>query len=184
MFEKFGGGWLAFVFAAAVIITGYTVLEWARRYPLGRKLLHPIEIFGLKGLPGYMAMVLTILVFASMPQIPRNDVVVVFVIVVSGFAEWGAYRFDRWRRSRARARAARAVRQRGAAVADRWPLLARLALDVAAGATRRSSRRRSARRPDRAAPRCPTAAERAPPDGRPELRRLNRAASARAGGTA
>ena len=95
MFEKFGGGWLAFVFAAAVIVTGYTVLEWARRYPLGRKLLHPIEILGLKGLPGYMAMVLTILIIASMPQIPRNDAVVVFVIIVSGFAEWGAYRFDR-----------------------------------------------------------------------------------------
>lgn len=136
MFEKFGGGWLAFVFAGAVIIAGYSVLEWLRRYPLACKLLHPIEILGLKGLPGYMAMVLTILVIASMPQIPRNDVIVVFVIVVAGFAEWGAYRFDRWRRARGRTRAAKAAAPLPV-VGTGVPAVPAggLALDAAAGAT-------------------------------------------------
>jgi hypothetical protein len=108
---KFNGGFVAFAFAGALLITAYAVIDRVRgSSDLAAKLLHPIEILGLKGLPGYVAMVLTVLVLNAFPGVPRNDFMVVVVIVICGFAEYGAWKFDAWRRQRQ-------VRQRSAVAA-------------------------------------------------------------------
>lgn len=118
--SKFNGGWLAFVMAAAVLVVGYAVLTWVRQFDIARKPLAGIEVLGSKGLPGYVAMVLSILVVSMMPWFPRRDLTVVLVVIVCGFAEWGAVRFDRHRK--ARAAAAKAV-DRGDVVPSSPPVV-------------------------------------------------------------
>jgi hypothetical protein len=104
LLTKFPGGPLAFVFVAAALITAYAVVDWSRHWPKVNRALRPLEILGVKGLPGYVAMVLTILVFACFPGVvPRNDLTVVIVVIVAGLAEWGAWKRDQRRRSRAAA---------------------------------------------------------------------------------
>jgi hypothetical protein len=96
---KFNGGFVAFLFAATALVTAYVVLDRLRqRYRLVDRVLKPIEILGLKGLPGYAAMVLFILVLNAFPGVPRNDLMVVITIVVCGVAEYGAWKLDAWRR--------------------------------------------------------------------------------------
>ena len=105
LLSKFPGGPLAFVFVAAALTTAYAVVEWARHWPKVDRALRPLEILGVKGLPGYVAMVLTILVFACFPGVlPRNDFTVLIVVVIAGLAEYGAWKRDQRKRSRAAAR--------------------------------------------------------------------------------
>ena len=47
------GGFVAFMFAASALVTAYVVLDaLRRRYTLAARLMKPLEILGLKGLPG------------------------------------------------------------------------------------------------------------------------------------
>jgi hypothetical protein len=102
LLTKFPGGPLAFVFVAAALITAYAVVDWSRHWPKVNRALRPLEILGVKGLPGYVAMVLTILVFACFPGVlPRNDFTVLIVVVIAGLAEWGAWKRDQRKRARA-----------------------------------------------------------------------------------
>jgi hypothetical protein len=101
LIQKFPGGAVAFLYAAAALLTAYVVLDWSRRYRLARQIMAPLQILGVKGLPGYVAMVLTILFFATFPSLPRNELTVVIVIVVAGLAEYGSWRWaTRTRRPR------------------------------------------------------------------------------------
>jgi hypothetical protein len=97
---KFGGPPLAFVFAGCALITVYAFLDWARRWPVVDTILRPVEILGVKGLPGYVAMVLTILFFATFPSLPRNDLTVIFVVLVAGCSEYGAWKLAQRRSTR------------------------------------------------------------------------------------
>jgi hypothetical protein len=103
---KFNGGFVAFMFAASALVTAYVVLDaLRRRYDLAARLMKPLEILGLKGLPGYAAMVLIVLVMNAFPGVPRKDLTVVLVVVLCGLAEYGSWKFDAWRRQRHRAAA-------------------------------------------------------------------------------
>lgn len=100
---KFNGGFVAFLFAASALVTAYVVIDaLRRRYDLAARLLKPLEILGLKGLPGYAAMVLIVLVMNAFPGVPRKDLTVVLVVVLCGLAEYGSWKFDAWRRQRHR----------------------------------------------------------------------------------
>ena len=100
LLSKFGGPPLAFVFAGCALITAYAILDRARRWPVVDTLLRPVEILGVKGLPGYVAMVLTILFFATFPSLPRNDLTVIFVVLVAGCSEYGAWKLAQRRSTR------------------------------------------------------------------------------------
>jgi hypothetical protein len=91
--EKGNAGWLALVFAGTVLVTGYAMINAARRSRHLTRILRPVEILGSKGLPGYAAMVVTILVLHTLPRVPRNDLMLIAVTVVCGAAEYGAVRF-------------------------------------------------------------------------------------------
>jgi hypothetical protein len=91
--QRANGGWLAFVFAGSVLVTGYTLIEAARRSRRLARILRPLEILGSKGLPGYAAMVVTIIVLHTLPHVPRNDLTLIAVTVVCGAAEYGSVRF-------------------------------------------------------------------------------------------
>jgi hypothetical protein len=101
---KFGGPPLAFVFAGCALITAYAVVDWARRWAVIDTVLRPVEILGVKGLPGYVAMVLTILFFATFPSLPRNDLTVIFVVLVAGCSEYGAWKLAQRRSTRSATR--------------------------------------------------------------------------------
>jgi hypothetical protein len=100
---KFNGGFVAFLFAASALVTAYVVIDAVRRrYDLAARLFKPLEILGLKGLPGYAAMVLIVLVMNAFPGFPRKDLTVVLVVVLCGLAEYGSWKLDAWRRQRHR----------------------------------------------------------------------------------
>jgi hypothetical protein len=90
--DRFNGGWLAFLFAAAAIIVTVALLEKARRVPAVSTPLRIVGILGSKGLPGFATMVLAILALDLVPSIPRSDPVNVAVIVLCGLAEYAALR--------------------------------------------------------------------------------------------
>jgi hypothetical protein len=96
--EKPNGGWLAFVFAATVLVAGYTVLERGRRVPWVNAMLRSIEIMGTKGLPGYVTMVLAVMVLDVVPGLPRNDGTAIVIAILCGAAEYAAVLLARQRR--------------------------------------------------------------------------------------
>ena len=97
---KFGGGWLSFVFAGAVLVVGYTLIEWLRQYGWPRRVFVVVAIAGSKGLPGYVAMMVAVLVLQAAPGVHRTDATVIFVVLVCAAAEFAALKFDAWRRGR------------------------------------------------------------------------------------
>jgi hypothetical protein len=96
--DKMSGGLLAFAFAASALTAGYAVLEHLLRTPAAWP-LGVVAIAGSKGLPGYVAMVLSLLVLQMRPSIHRNDAVVAVVVLVCGLTEYVALRLDVRRRS-------------------------------------------------------------------------------------
>ena len=90
---KMSGGWLAFLYAGVAIVVGYVAIERASRVPLVGRLLWPVKILGSKGLPGFATMVVASLVLDLTPSIPRNDAVIVAVLVLCGLAEYAALRW-------------------------------------------------------------------------------------------
>jgi hypothetical protein len=120
---KQDGGWAAFLFAAAVLVAGYGLVESARRTSPISRALRPVETLGRKGLPGYATMVLAVLVLDFLPSIPRNDATVALIVVVCGVAEYLAVEFDNWRRSLASNPPAALVYRVGAAVTEAQPAL-------------------------------------------------------------
>jgi hypothetical protein len=105
---KGNGGWLAFVFAGAAMVTGYVVIDRARRLPAAARVMRPVEIIGSKGLPGYVAMVLCLLVIGDVHWLGRGDLAVVAIAGVCLATEYVAVRLGR-RRARLGDRAAAAV---------------------------------------------------------------------------
>ncbi len=95
---KESGGWLAFVYAASILVVGYAVVEWVRRVPSIARALRPVEVLGCRGLPGYVTMVLGILVLDVARWVPRNDLVAWVLIAVCGVAELVATRMAQRRR--------------------------------------------------------------------------------------
>jgi hypothetical protein len=98
--DKFNGGGLAFVDAAALLVVGYTLIEWARGVPWIATALRPAAVLGWRGLPGYVTMVLGILLLDLLPGVPRNDLVVWLLIASCGVAEFVATRSARRHRAR------------------------------------------------------------------------------------
>jgi hypothetical protein len=96
---KANGGWLAFVFAGMVLIAGYALIERARAIPGAARAVRPVEIMGTKGLPGYVAMIMAVLVLDLLPGVPRTGVTAVLVATVCGLAELAAVRFAHRRRA-------------------------------------------------------------------------------------
>jgi hypothetical protein len=92
---KSNGGWLAFVFAGALLVTGYAGFQRARRVPSVNRALRPLEILGAKGLPGYVAMVLAVLVIDFLPDLPRGDAMLVAIATICGLTEYGAIHLRR-----------------------------------------------------------------------------------------
>ncbi len=98
--DKNSGGLLAFVFAAAALVMVYGAIEFLRRSALARRALVPLAIVGSKGLPGFVTMVVAILVLQTVPGVEPSDLIVILVVVVCGLAELAALRLDGWRRRR------------------------------------------------------------------------------------
>ena len=98
--DKMSGGLVAFAFAGAVLVVGYALIERLGQQRWARPTLSAVAIAGSKGLPGYVAMVLCVLVLQLVPSIPRNDAVVVLVAVICGLTELTALKVDAWRRAR------------------------------------------------------------------------------------
>jgi hypothetical protein len=98
--DKMAGGPVAFVYAAAVMVAAYVVLERALRYRAATTLLAPLRILGSKGLPGYAALQVAIVVLDLVPALPRNDGMVVLVVTICGFTEYGAVALQQQRRGR------------------------------------------------------------------------------------
>jgi hypothetical protein len=96
---KANGGWLAFLFAGAVLVTGYAGIDALRRHAVAVRVLRPIEIAGTKGLPGYAAMVLMILLIGLVPRAPHNDLVLVVIATVCGAVEYASMQLTRARRA-------------------------------------------------------------------------------------
>ena len=92
------GGWLAFVYAGTMLVTGYTIIDAARRSRRLARIVRPLEILGSRGLPGYAAMVITVLILQEFRGMPRNDVMLVAVTVVCGVAEYSSMRLANHRR--------------------------------------------------------------------------------------
>ena len=104
--SKFAGGWLSFLFAGAVLILGYALIDWLYGYAWPRRVMVPVAIAGSKGLPGYVAMMVAVLVLQTLPWVHRNDIVVALVVLVCGTTELSALKFAAWRRRRAQAMSA------------------------------------------------------------------------------
>jgi hypothetical protein len=97
---KNNGGWIAFVFAAVVLVTGYAFLERVRAIRIGEVVLRPVAMMGTKGLPGYVTMILTVVVLDFVPVIPRDDLSLIGVVALCTFAEYVAVRhWPVWRRA-------------------------------------------------------------------------------------
>jgi len=92
--DKNSGGPIAFVFAAAAMVVLYAVISRARRLGWARRALVVVAVLGSKGLPGYVAMVVCLLVLELVPAIHRDDGVVLVVVVICGVVEYLALRFD------------------------------------------------------------------------------------------
>jgi hypothetical protein len=92
------GGWLAFVDAACLIVVGYALIERIRQAPLVARVLRPFEVLGSRGLPGYVTMVVGLLVLDAATAIPRNDVVLWLLVALCGISELMATRFATRRR--------------------------------------------------------------------------------------
>ena len=86
---KFQGGLVAFVLAGAALVTGYAVLESIARLRWTVMPRRFVQILGTKGLPGFVAMVLCVLFLDVYPSLPRNDVVLMLILVVCGLTEFG-----------------------------------------------------------------------------------------------
>jgi hypothetical protein len=97
--DKANGGWLAFIFAGAVLVAGYAVIERGRRYPWVCTALRPLEVLGSKGLPGYVTMVLAVMVIDVLHNVPRTDPVAIGIVVLCGVAEYVALRMTKRRRA-------------------------------------------------------------------------------------
>ena len=96
--EKMPGGPLSFVYAAAVLVVGYVVVDRALDVRWLATVLTPIRILGSKGLPGYAALQVCAVCLDLFPGMPRNDVVIVAVVVVCGITEYVAVRWQEYRR--------------------------------------------------------------------------------------
>ena len=83
---------MAFVFAGTMLVTGYTIIDAARRSRRLARIVRPLEILGSRGLPGYAAMVITVLILQEFRGMPRNDLMLVAVTVVCGVAEYSSMR--------------------------------------------------------------------------------------------
>ena len=93
------GGWLAFLFAGAVLVTGYVVIERSHRVPGVRSVLRAVAVLGTKGLPGYATMVVALLVIDEfLPTWPRNDLMLIAVVAVCATGEFAAIRLGKRRR--------------------------------------------------------------------------------------
>jgi hypothetical protein len=103
---KFEGGLVAFVLAGAVLVIGYALLEATSRLRWTARFQRPLQVLGTKALAGFVAMVLCVLILDVNPSLPRNDVVLVLILVVCGLTELGTAGFERWR---ARARPVRSI---------------------------------------------------------------------------
>jgi hypothetical protein len=89
---KLNGGWVAFLYSAAILVAGYALVERLRTHRLVAVALRPVAVLGSKGLPGYVTMVLVILALDFMPAVPRNDLTLIGVVVICGVAEFVAVR--------------------------------------------------------------------------------------------
>ena len=80
------------------MVVGYAVFERARGIPKVAPVLRPVQVLGTKGLPGYVAMVLAVLVIDYLGAVPRTDATLLVVVAVCGAAEFAAVRFATRRR--------------------------------------------------------------------------------------
>jgi hypothetical protein len=101
--QKYPGGWIAFAFAGTALVVGFVVFRRLGPTRAGRAITSVLALLGRKGLPGYAAMVLALLVLNEAPWVPRNDLTVLAVVAVCGLAELGAVQRDERRRVRSRA---------------------------------------------------------------------------------
>ena len=92
---KFDGGWLAFLYAGAALVTGYVLVSRARRFHLLARALRVLEVLGTKGLPGYVTMVLAILALGLFPGSPRSDLMVAAIIAACALSELAATHLTR-----------------------------------------------------------------------------------------
>jgi hypothetical protein len=96
--DKMSGGPMAFVYAAVVLVAGYVIIEWVLRWrPMG-VLLTPVRILGTKGLPGFVALQVTTVLIDLFPGAPRNDGVLIAVLVVCGITEYLTFTWQERRR--------------------------------------------------------------------------------------
>jgi hypothetical protein len=91
------GGWLAFLFAGAVLVIGYAAIDALRRSRRAARLVRPVEILGSKGLPGYVAMIAVILLIDFVPGFPHNDLVLAGIATVCGAVEYASIQLARAR---------------------------------------------------------------------------------------
>jgi hypothetical protein len=96
--HKMAGGPMAFLYAAVVLVVGYVVVERGLAYRWVATLLTPIRILGSKGLPGYAALQVAVVGLDLFPDLPRNDMVIIAVVIVCGLTEYAAVRWQEWRR--------------------------------------------------------------------------------------
>ena len=81
------------MFAGAVLVTGYVVIERSHRVPGVRSVLRAVAVLGTKGLPGYTTMVVALLVVDEfLPTLPRNDLMLIAVVAIVRLAN--SPRFD------------------------------------------------------------------------------------------
>jgi hypothetical protein len=90
LLDKLAGGPLAFLFAGLMMVTCYALVDRGLTRRWIAVLLTPIRILGSKGLPGYAALQVVGVGLDLFPGLPRNDVVVLGVIVVCGLTEYAA----------------------------------------------------------------------------------------------
>jgi hypothetical protein len=116
--DRFNGGWLAFVFAAAAMVVAFSLIDRCGPIPRLGPPLRIVGTVGSKGLPGYTTMVLAILTLDLVPSIPRNDLVNLSVMVLCGCAEYIALRWHARPRpeSAPSTRGLRTIQQNGSAV--------------------------------------------------------------------
>jgi hypothetical protein len=98
LLDKMSGGPLAFLYSAFVMVAAYAVLERLLRWRAMTATLTPIRILGSKGLPGYAALQLCALALDLFPHAPRNDLVLVVVIIFCGITEYSAVRLQQSRK--------------------------------------------------------------------------------------
>jgi hypothetical protein len=102
--SKVAGGPVSFLYAAMVLVAAYAILDRCLEAPMARKLLTPIRTLGSKGLPGYAALQVTVLLLDTSPRFPRTDTVILAVVTVCGLTEYLAVRLQQ-RRKRTRTKA-------------------------------------------------------------------------------